>query len=111
MFFQFLRIIPAGCLTPFNRIFALLIFMSHFKSMNLYQNRPKIYLIMQKSCKISKPWRLHPQTPLPPMDKGVLRAAGGFVPRSPMAPAAGGYATKLNNLKKSFFRSGLEIRV
>ena len=30
---------------------------------NFYQNRPKTKLLVQKNCKITKRWRLHPQPP------------------------------------------------
>ena len=43
-------------------IFALLIFMPHFKSINFYQNKPKIKLILEKIQNFRE-LELHLQTP------------------------------------------------
>ena len=54
-------------------MFALPISMPRFKSINFYQNSPKIKLFLQKNAKFFVCWGLFPQTPVP-------AAAGGFPP-------------------------------
>ena len=48
--------------SQFNHVFALLVFMPCFKSINFYQDVPEIKLFLQKNCKI---YKLHPQIFLP----------------------------------------------
>ena len=59
--------------------FALPISMPRFKSINFYQNSPKIKLFLKKKCKIVKCWGLRPQTPAPPV-------AGNFPPDPQNSP-------------------------
>ena len=47
--------------------------MPRFYSIDFYQNRPKIELILLKEYKIFEGWGLRRQNPVPP-------AAGGFAP-------------------------------
>ena len=47
-----------------NHVFALLISMSRFNSINVYQKRPKFKLLLQKKYKIFERWGLRPQTPV-----------------------------------------------
>ena len=72
-------------------MFALLISKPRFKSINFYQNIPKIMLFLEKNAKYLVCWGLSPQTlclqqlvallphPQPP-------AAEGFAPRPPKHP-------------------------
>ena len=60
-------------------MFALPISMPRFKSINFYQNIPKIKLFLQKNAQVFVCWMLRSQTPVPP-------AAGGFSPKPPKQP-------------------------
>ena len=46
----------------YNHVFALLIFMPRFNSINFYQNRPKTELFLPKKYKNFESLGLHPQT-------------------------------------------------
>ena len=43
----------AGLCNLFNHVFGLLISMPHFKSINFYQKRPKLKILLQKNTKFS----------------------------------------------------------
>ena len=67
----------------FNHVFALLISMPHFKSINFYQNRPKIRIFLRKSTKFS--------------------SAGGSTPRFSCPPAARSFSSRpLSTVLPSF---------
>ena len=72
-------------------MFALPISKPRFKSVNFYQNIPKIKLFLQKNAIFFVWWGLRPQNPVP-SEAGALPldsqppAAGGFAPRPPKHP-------------------------